>query len=163
LAEEKTRLTHVGLIVSDIERSTGFYRDALGFEVLSDTIVIGQEFGKLSGEENLIRLRFIRRDNLTIELLSRSGPSNLGPPARDRFGLWHMCLNVPDIDAQISEISKYGGKARPETRTMFDLPGGETMEIVYCEDPDGQPVELTRMADSVVGDFVRISQGKART
>jgi hypothetical protein len=45
----------------------------------------------------------------------------------------------------------------------IDLAGGETMEIVYCEDPDGQPVELTRMAEHVVGDFSRIDQGKARS
>jgi catechol 2,3-dioxygenase-like lactoylglutathione lyase family enzyme len=158
------RLTHFGLLVSDIERSTRFYCDALGFEPVSELIVIGQEFSKLSGAAGDAKtyLRFIRRDEVTIELLCSEAAPVTGRPARDRLGLWHLCLNVADIDAEIARIRAHGGAVREETRTVFDLAGGKTMEIVYCSDPDGQPVELTNIPDGVLGDYQAVSEGRAR-
>jgi catechol 2,3-dioxygenase-like lactoylglutathione lyase family enzyme len=156
-------LTHIGMLVSDVERAARFYCEALGFAALSDTIHIGSEFGQLGGQADFrVDLRFIRRDGITIELMGGHAPPVTAPPARDRCGLWHLCLNVDDIDAQVARILEHGGSVAAQSRTVFDLPGGQVMEIVYCADPDGQPVELTCMAPSLVGDYTAISQGRAR-
>jgi len=158
------RVTHIGMLVSDIEASTRFYCEALGFQSLCDTLVIGSEFGKLSGAaaDTRLKLRFIERDGFRIELMSGGAAGAQGKPARDRFGLWHVCLNVADLEQQIEKIRELGGDVREETRTAFDLPNGEAMEIIYCSDPDGQPIELTRMSEAMIGKFELISQGKAR-
>jgi catechol 2,3-dioxygenase-like lactoylglutathione lyase family enzyme len=162
-ADAGRTLTHIGMLVSDVERSARFYVEALGFTPLSDTIHIGPAFGQLSGEADFrVDLRFIRRDGITIELMGGHNPPVTAPPNRDRCGLWHLCLNVDDIDAQIARIVAHGGSVAVEGRTVFDLPGGEVMEIVYCADPDGQPEELTSMPAHIVGNYTAVSQGRPR-
>ena len=43
------RLSHIGICVSDLQRSLGFYRDALGFRELSRIAVEGAESALATG------------------------------------------------------------------------------------------------------------------
>lgn len=157
---DRLKLDHIGLRVSNIERSTRFYCEALGFESLSDVITIGQEFAKLSAVDGdgdvKINLRFIRRDGLVIELLHREIPAITKKPASDQFGLWHLSFDVDDIDTHLPAIRRLGGEVLEQTRTKFALAAGETMEIVYCTDPDGQYVELTILPPSMKANYTPV-------
>ena len=56
------RLSHVGLCVSDLDRSTAFYRDALGFTERSSIEVAGTDAETLVGlEERQVELCLLVR------------------------------------------------------------------------------------------------------
>ena len=77
------RLTHVGIGVSDLERSLRFYRDLLGFAPEHELEVEGEP------TDTLLRLRgtklkavYLARDGVRIELLHFASP----PPPRTARG-----------------------------------------------------------------------------
>ena len=64
------RLSHIGICVSDLERSVRFYRDVLGFEEMSRLQVKGAEAERLlqlAGGE--LQAVYLQRDGTRIELL----------------------------------------------------------------------------------------------
>mgnify|MGYP003533073705 CR=1 FL=1 len=113
-------LSHIGLCVADVDRSTAFYVDGLGFSVTADHSV-GAEFGPLMEVESPdLRSRFIHRDGVSIELLQFVQPGHLGDGSRrevNRLGFTHMCLNVTDIDGVARRIEQAGGTVLAETWT----------------------------------------------
>jgi catechol 2,3-dioxygenase-like lactoylglutathione lyase family enzyme len=87
------RHSHFGVAVSDIEKSTRFYRDALGFEVAEQyQIAEGLDaIMELEGVE--LRLQFMRRPDTTLELICYDAPDAFGPRERrplNQYGLTHM-------------------------------------------------------------------------
>src|SRR5439155_860779 len=99
------RLTHVGICVSDMDRSLHFYRDCLGFRHEHELRVAGEP------SDTLLRLRgvdlhavYLARDGVRIELLAFASPS--APPPRTRamneHGLTHRSFRVADLDATLA-------------------------------------------------------------
>jgi catechol 2,3-dioxygenase-like lactoylglutathione lyase family enzyme len=135
--------SHLGICVSDLERSLRFYRDGLGFEpVVSHQV--GEEFGGLM-ELDGVRLesQMVARDGVTIELLAFEHPRFLGDGRRrpmNELGLTHLSLRVDDIDAVAAQIERLGGKVLQTTRTRIGA--ASPLEFVYCTDPDGVRIEL---------------------
>ncbi len=147
MADDGITLSHVGVCVSDLEHSTAFYRDGLGFTVRADHTV-GTEFGPLMEVDRPdLRSRFIERDGTSIELLHFLAPGHLGDGARrevNRLGLTHMCLNVTDIDAVAERITAAGGSVLADTWTSIPM-GDAELRLVYCTDPDGTRIELMQL------------------
>jgi len=141
--------SHVGICVSDLERSLRFYREALGFELV-ESYTVGTEFGRLMEVEGNIVLqsRFITRDAVRIELLRFDAPGFKGPAARrpmNQLGLTHLSVRVTDVDATAARIRELGGSVLDHTRTKIDNPDGSRSDFVYCTDPDGVRIELMRL------------------
>ncbi len=141
-----TALSHVGVCVSDLERSTRFYCEALGFE-RAESFEVGDEFAGLM-ELGSVRLasQFLRRDGLAVELLHFAAPPAEGERSRrpmNRFGLTHLCVRVDDVDAVAGAIAAAGGAVHEHTRTT--LADGQ-IDFVYCSDPDGTRLELMKAA-----------------
>jgi len=64
------RLTHIGLCVSDCERSLQFYRDVLGFRYLSELQLAGEPSSTLLQLPDVeLRAIYLERDGTRIELL----------------------------------------------------------------------------------------------
>src|SRR5947208_880691 len=62
------RLTHVGLCVSDLERSLRFYRDLLGFRPVKEIEVEGEPADTLLGLRDVkLRAAYLERDGVTLE------------------------------------------------------------------------------------------------
>lgn len=139
--------THIGICVSDLERSTRFYRDGLGFEVVS-SVVVGDEFARLMEIDGEVRLeaRVLRRDGLSIELLCFHRPGHRGSPRRrplNELGFTHLSFRVDDLDAVAGAIRALGGEAHEATRTRgAAVPGDPEGVYLYCTDPDGVRIEL---------------------
>ena len=136
--------SHLGICVSDLERSVRFYCQGLGFEPVASHQV-GAEFGSLMEVEDLqLDSRMLMRDGVTIELLGYRSPATTGDGSRrpmNQLGLTHLSLRVDDVDGVAATIEALGGTVVPATRTTFDLP--ETrMDFLYCTDPDGVRIEL---------------------
>lgn len=141
-----TVLSHVGVCVDDLERSTRFYCEALGFEP-AEAFDVGDDFARLMELDGVVlRSQFLRRDGLAIELLAFTAPEASG--SRDRrpvntFGLTHLCFRVDDVEAVAAAVARHGGTVHEHTRTT--LTEG-ALDFVYCSDPDGTRVELMRIA-----------------
>lgn len=141
--------SHVGICVSDLERSLRFYCQGLGFEQV-ESHTVGTEFGRLMEIEGEIVLqsRFITRDGVRIELLGFDHPGHQGQPTRrpmNQLGLTHLSLRVSDVDAVAAVIRELGGTVLDHTRSKFTNPDGSAMDFVYCTDPDGVRIELMRL------------------
>ena len=138
------RLTHVGICVSDLERSLRFYRDLLGFAYEHDLEVAGEPTDtllRLRGVE--LRAVYLVRDGVRIELLRFASPP--APPPRTRtiheHGLTHLSFRVADLSATLAALRAAGERVLEETVVLFpEFQAGAAM----VTDPDGQLIELVQ-------------------
>jgi catechol 2,3-dioxygenase-like lactoylglutathione lyase family enzyme len=140
---EAARVTHLGICVSDLEASLSFYRDALGFELLSELSASGPETATLLAVPDArLRAVYLRRDGFVIELLHYEHPGTLGdgsPRPMNALGLTHLSLRVPDLAAAIAGLEARGANVLHETRIhnrRLDA------KAVFISDPDGTRIEL---------------------
>jgi len=138
------RLTHVGICVSDIERSLRFYRDLLGFREEHSLEVAGEP------SDTLLRLRgvalravYLTRDGVRIELLRFASPP---PPPRharamNEPGLTHLSFRVADLDATLGALRAAGERVLEET--VIRIPEVQAAACMVA-DPDGQLIELVQ-------------------
>lgn len=138
--------SHVGICVSDLERSVRFYCDGLGFELVQSHTV-GEEFGRLMELGDVVlQSRFVRRDGVSIELLHFDSPGHSGEAVRrpmNQLGLTHLSLRVQDVDVVAKAIESLGGTMVADTRTTFG--SSDVLDFVYCTDPDGVRIELMHL------------------
>ncbi|CAB4759335.1 unannotated protein [freshwater metagenome] len=144
-ASFKSTTSHLGLCVSDLERSRRFYIDGLGFT----------EFARFEMERPIAEVDlpcsltsyFIQKDGLRVELLDYRSPGVIGQPStrRNHLGLTHLSFIVEDVDAAAMELEQYGGTIIEGTRSGQDEP--RSVQIVFLADPDGTRVELMRLAE----------------
>jgi catechol 2,3-dioxygenase-like lactoylglutathione lyase family enzyme len=144
-----TTFSHVGLCVSDLERSMRFYVDGLGFEA-AESWTIGDDYGRLMELPGVeLTSQFLRREGASIELLSYASPGVVGPADRrpvNQLGLTHLCFRVADVDDVAERLRSLGGTVHEHTRTTFpDETGAPQLDFVYCTDPDGTRIELMRL------------------
>jgi catechol 2,3-dioxygenase-like lactoylglutathione lyase family enzyme len=136
--------SHLGICVSDLERSLRFYRDGLGFELVASHR-IGYEFGPLLELEGVeLESRMLSRDGVTIELLGFVSPDPTGDGERrpmNRLGLTHLSLRVDDVEAVAAVIEELGGSVVRATRTTMAFSAAR-LDFLYCTDPDGVRIEL---------------------
>ena len=138
------RLSHVGIGVSDLERSLRFYRDLLGFTPEHALDVEGEP------TDTLLRLRgtklhaeYLSRDGVRIELLHFASPPAPPHPERpmNQYGLTHLSFRVTDMDAVLAGLRDAGERVLEETIIRFPEWKSAACFIV---DPDGQLIELVQ-------------------
>ncbi len=147
--------SHLGICVADLEQSTRFYVDVLGFTELF-TMEYGAELAATMEIAGRFQSRMLARPDLRVELLHWLEPHATG--ARERrpmnaYGVTHLCVRVDDLDAVYAAAEQHGGAAHRGTLTV--LPGagmdGADLQTVYLTDPDGVRVEcITGMPDLAV-------------
>jgi len=132
------RTLHVGLRVSDLERSLAFYT-AVGYAIVG--AVEGTAFGRLT------MLRLPGDDFVTIELVydPARGKVDLGT------GINHLVIQAESLDATLADLAAKGIAAEPP-----ELPGGaDGPRTSWITDPDGYRIELVQWpaghADGITG------------
>ena len=137
------RPSHLGLCVSDLDRSLRFYCDGLGFTVgggfdLESTPANGLDRALEVDGPARLRSQWISHGALQIELLAFAQPTSGGAPSshRNHHGLTHLAFTVEDVDAAAARLVECGGTLLAGTRSN---PG---VELVFLADPDGTRVEL---------------------
>lgn len=137
------RLSHIGICVSDLERSVRFYCDILGFKELSRLQTKGPEPERLlniAGGE--LQAVYLQRDGTRIELLYYPVAGHLSndtPLPMNRLGFTHLSLRVADLDAIVAAIVHGGGVNLADTR-IDNVAWGS--RAVFVTDPDGLRIEL---------------------
>jgi lactoylglutathione lyase len=121
------RTLHVGLRVSDLDWSLGFYT-AVGYTVVGT--VEGTAFGSLT------MLRLPGDDFVTIELVHdpARGGVELGT------GINHLFIQVESLDATLADLAAKGVVAEPPGRPD----GVDGPRTSWITDPDGYRIELVQ-------------------
>jgi catechol 2,3-dioxygenase-like lactoylglutathione lyase family enzyme len=135
------KLTHMGICVSDLERSLRFYRDVLGCKEVGRLALDGAAVDTLNGLSGVkVRAIYLERDGWRLELIEFREPGSIGPKAprpMNQLGLTHLSFRVADLDAVCAQLEAAGGGVLRETR--LDLP---PTHVVMAFDPDGSRLEL---------------------
>lgn len=139
------RFSHIGICVSDLERSIRFYRDGLGFQIEHELTAAGEQC------DALLRLRgvkldatYLTRDGVRIELLHYASPP--APPrphrAMNEYGLTHLSLRVSDLDGALEGLRAVNATVLEDT--LIRYPAYQSV-CCFITDPDGQLIELVQM------------------
>ncbi len=144
-------IQHTAISTGDMERALAFYRDLLGFEVLSDTSwEKGSE--QTARVERLMeldgvafRVAMLRLGTSQLELFEFDSPvptpSDPNRPVCDH-GITHICLSVTDIDSEYERLERAGMRFHGPPVDF----GGRTV-ATYGRDPDGNVVELYELQE----------------
>lgn len=120
----QTRIGHIHLKVSDIEKSLKFYRDILGFEVM-------QYYGDSAA--------FISAGGYHHHIGLNTWHSKNGPPAPVKStGLYHTAILYPTRKDLANALKRL-------VEVKYPLTGASdhgVSEAIYLNDPDGNGVEL---------------------
>jgi predicted enzyme related to lactoylglutathione lyase len=109
------------LLVADMDRSLGFYRDALGFEC--------EVYG------NPPDFTAATRDAAVILLALAASPEGLVPHWKIRHNTWNAYIRVDDVDAIYAEVQARGA---PIDYTIYNAPHG--FREFGVQDPDGYDI-----------------------
>jgi lactoylglutathione lyase len=119
---------HVGLNVSDLERSTRFYRDVFGFDLAGASSAPGREYAFLAQDGRLL---------LTLWPQSRGGAST------DRPGLHHLSFRVGSLeDVRAAEARLEALGAVIHHGGIVAHGEGADSGGLFFEDPDGIRLEI---------------------
>jgi catechol 2,3-dioxygenase-like lactoylglutathione lyase family enzyme len=137
------RLTHLGICVSDLERSLRLYRDVLGCKEVGRLELEGEPTARLNGWSDVkVRAVYLERDGWRLELMEFPVPGWIGPKEprpMNQVGLTHLSFRVHDLDAVCAQIQAAGGDVLRETRIAVP---GSPARVIFAHDPDGVRLEL---------------------
>lgn len=129
--------SHIGLCVSDLERSRRFYEEVFGFRAAFELRTEGPETPKLLRLDAPLVLDavYLSLDGLLLELIAFETSGTPVAPSRvlNEPGLTHISLFVDDLGAVLTAVPAWGGRVRDDTNIGV---------AVFVEDPDGQAIEV---------------------
>lgn len=124
---------HVGMAVSSIDRSLGFYVDLLGL------VLVDRRPG-VQGDE----VCFVDAGGCMLELI---GPSTGALSAEDvaagRAGLLHLTFRVDSVDATVEAVRAAGAEIVEGPRDARNR--RMARRVAFCRDPDGILVEFLQV------------------
>ncbi len=96
------KIDHIAIVVENLDRALGVYRDALGMTVTDVREMPEQD----------VKMAFLPTGDSEIELLEPlSAESGIGRYLAKRGeGLHHVCLEVDDIEATLADLKEKGAQ-----------------------------------------------------
>lgn len=138
---------HVGLIVSNMERSLDFYCNRLGMRIKLQREITTPWVGAVNGIPGAhLKVAFLEAYGSTIELLEYVKPTVAAiPSVANRPGTAHLTFLVDDMDKAFKELSAQGVPfvSAPQTNTEGPNAGSR---VVFILDPDNIRIELVQPA-----------------
>ena len=140
---------HVGIVVKNMENSLKFYRDILGFEIIRDMDEHGGYIDNMLSLDD-VHVRTVKLSagmgNTLIELLDFKSHNDNEIRNFYTIGASHVALTVDNLEDLYKHLS--------ENNVKFNAPPQKSpdglVKVTFCNDPDGTPIELVEMIDSVV-------------
>lgn len=141
--------SHIGMSVKNIEEVVKWYNEVLGFYIIMPVTEVGNEsdtaigvmcqdvFGKNFEKFKIAHMS--TSDKVGIEIFEF--PSNETYEfAHKRLGVFHFCIQDPDVEGLVQKIVKNGGRQRMPIREYY--PQDKPYRMCYVEDPWGQVFEI---------------------
>lgn len=142
-----TAIHHVGLTVSDIDRSVDFYSRILGGTLVGSAERSGDSVDAVTGYPGVVvKQAFVRPANsdTLVELLQYVGGSPVVlEPDNGSVGAVHVAVHVDDMDAALARLRAEGVVALSEPITCGPGPM-DGYRAVYVLDPDRIRIELVQ-------------------
>ena len=138
---EIDKIAHVGVPVSNTEKSLAFYQNALGLKFLSTREISGDHISSGVEVPNAkIKVTLLKSNNLMVELLEYLNPKGQKfNRSNNDAGSMHIAFNVKDIDATYNNLKKLGFNCNQKPYPS-SVPEGWAW--FYARDPDGITVEF---------------------
>jgi catechol 2,3-dioxygenase-like lactoylglutathione lyase family enzyme len=139
---------HTSFTVSNLDRSLGFFRDCLGFELVSKAPRDPALVSRITGVEGAdMMIAFLKAPGHTLELIEYRAPANKGAvKARPcDTGFAHVAFNVDDAAAAVAAVERYGVKPISPPVTIDQGPN-KGRKVVYVRDWDGVTLEFIEVA-----------------
>ncbi len=138
----QTRIGHIHLKVSDIDRAVAFYRDALGFD-------LQQNFGRSAA--------FLSAGGYHHHIGLNTWESQGGtPPPRGSTGLYHFAILYPNRRELARALKRLIDRRVP----IDGAADHGVSEAIYLRDPDGNGIEI--YADRDPAEWPRDADGELR-
>lgn len=134
-------LSHVGITVSDFEKTVNWYDKMFGFKLIDEQFMTEEQVNKLTnlyGIKNMsIHLGFLRcPKGGVIEIFEFSEKEEGQKVIWNRNGITHLTLDV-------NHVEKWYCKLREKGVSFFSEPQRTgAVEWVFLQDPDGNLIEL---------------------
>ena len=143
--------SHIGITVPDIREAVKFYIEVMGWYVIMSPSVVKKEKDTAIGQmcidvfgddwETFEIAHLSTSDGIGIELFSFThGKKKALKFNPFNTGLFHFCVQDPNIEKLTQKIVDYGGKQRMPIRSYY--PGEKPFKMVYLEDPFGIVFEI---------------------
>jgi len=136
-------IRHFGIVVKNIEKSLGFYRYLLGFEVKKDIVEEGEFINAVLGLKN-VRVRTVKMSaengSALLELLCYESHLSGKTEKKEIFTLGpsHLALTVSNLDEEYRKLKKNYIKFISSPNIS---PDGRA-KVAFCYDPENNPIEL---------------------
>ena len=150
-------INHVGISVSNLDRSVKFYQNNFGMKVVMQSAFGGEQFDKIFGLRGVSgKAALLKVGDMQLELFefSRPSPKPLDPrrPVSDQ-GISHFCIEVTDIEGEYKRLT--------ETGVSFHCPPIDFSGIAkatYGRDPDGNVFELREIGGALGPEVAQTGQ-----
>jgi len=137
MSSHRTTFNHVGLCVSDRERSRRFYENVLGFQFWWELDPPDRPTAQLVQlpEPLGVHATYLVRDGFVLELMDYSKRQVHAGSERvmDQIGLTHISFSVSYLNGALKKVEEFGGAV---------VEGTVTEAMAMVRDPDGQLLEL---------------------
>lgn len=152
-------VNHIGITVSNLEKSVEFYEALTGTNISNMDSIGGKRMAQTQGLDNtLIKYANLHLGNVNLDILEYIEPvSTKVSYSNDQISALHICFEVDDLEEAVERLKEIGVK--PEGEPIYfkeedGLKSGFGTGVVYFKDPDGTNLELI----SPVGPFKRNQQ-----
>lgn len=142
-------IMHVGVTVTDMDRSIAFYRDVLGLEFQGEVVMQGKETDLLFAKKDCkVRVAYLNgSDHIMappVELIQFvSHHAEEDPSDLCKTSISEICFRVSDIDAVYQHLLKNHVQCLSEPQFFdFTASGFGKSKALYFKDPDGIILEL---------------------
>ncbi|MCZ4497578.1 MAG: hypothetical protein JWQ74_131 [Marmoricola sp.] len=137
--------SHIGIGVSDLDRSVRFYSDVFGFVQLYALDFKENEVAATMEQEGVFRSAMLIRDDIRIELLQWVDVPTSGTGERKpmtELGFTHLSFRVDGVDDLTEAVVAAGGAVHPQTLSYVGAEGATKTGLLYYTDPDGTRIEI---------------------
>lgn len=142
--------SHIGLSVTDLDAAVKFYTEVMGWylimpptEISEDDSAIGVMCSDVFGMGwHSFRIAHLSTgDRVGVEIFQfRDAVQPENNFDFRRSGVFHFCIQDPDVEGLAEKIVAAGGKQRMPVREYY--PGEKPYRMVYMEDPFGNIIEI---------------------
>jgi catechol 2,3-dioxygenase-like lactoylglutathione lyase family enzyme len=141
-----TRIHHHTFIVSDMDCSLKFWRDALGFKLIADVLRenVPAYDEVMAMKDVKVRVAMLKdpSDQTMVALLHYHNPAPVIRPMGNQFvGSCVLAVQTDDIDADFARLKAMGVRFNSKVVDVV-REGKLAARIVYAFDPDNIVVEL---------------------